>query len=131
MPPADFWMYARTEQQKYNDLLDRKPQTVWPDARPARPRALSHVLANDASTQRCPSAPMSPAKVVLRPNMNKGNIMRAGGASYESVRKDRGWDDGGKQDVLFGNKEKKRYSRTLVKKRQPWDQEPRRESSRS
>ena len=131
MPPADFWMYARAAQQKQTDLEERY-QTGLPEV-PLALRARAHsegAAKRDPSLCRYPLLPASPEKAVLRPNMNKGNTMRVvQKASYESLRKgariakavDYGRLDGhGKKD-----------SRTLVKMRQPWDQEPRWERGRA
>ena len=131
MPPADFWMYARAAQQKQNDLEERS-QRILPRLPPKlRARAHSDSAAKrDPSLCRYPLLPTSPEKAVLRPNMNKGNTMPlAKKTSYENLRKgprvakavDYGRLDG------HGRKD----SRTLVKMRQPWDQEPRWERKRA
>ena len=131
MPPADFWMYARAAQQKQNDLEERS-QTILPKM-PPKMRARAHsegAAKRDPSLCRYPLLPTSPEKAVLRPNMNKGNTMQvAKKTSYENLRKgpkaanavDYGRLDG------YGRKD----SRTLVKMRQPWDQEPRWERKRA
>ncbi len=131
MPPADFWMYARAAQQKQNDLEERS-QTILPRM-PTKLRARAHsesAAKRDPSLCRYPLLPTSPEKAVLRPNMNKGNTMPlAKKTSYENLRKgprvakavDYGRLDG------HGRKD----SRTLVKMRQPWDQEPRWERKRA
>ncbi len=131
MPPADFWMYARAAQQKQNDLEERS-QTILPRM-PLRLRARAHsesAAKRDPSLCRYPLLPTSPEKAVLSPNMNKGNTMPlAKKTSYENLRKgprvakavDYGRLDG------HGRKD----SRTLVKMRQPWDQEPRWERKRA
>lgn len=126
LPPAGFWMYARNEQQKQYDLLDGRRQSIWPDAGPMRPRAHSSISPTEAKRARYSLVP-SPAKAVLQSNMNKGNTMRVGKPSYESVRKESISDVGFDFD-LGGDTSPStlRESRTLVKKRQPWDQEPRR-----
>lgn len=125
LPPAGFWMYARNEQQKHNDASDGQQQCVLPDARPMRPRAYSSISPTEAKRPRYSLMP-SPADAVLRSNMNKGNTMRVAKRSYESVRKqslsDVGFDFELGADTSPSNM---RESRTLVKKRQPWDQEPR------
>ena len=131
MPPADFWIYARAVQQKHNDFKER-PQTALPViATPMRTRALSEGAAKrDATLCRYPQLPASPEKAVLKLNMNKGNTMRvANKTSYESLRKgakNAKTVEYGKLDG-FGRKD----SRMLVKMRQPWDEEPRWERSRS
>lgn len=126
LPPAGFWMYARNEQQKQNDLLDGRRQSVWPDARPTRPRTDSNIAVRKASRTRYSWLP-SPEMAVLRPNMNKGNTMRVEKRPYESLRKESisgvGVDYKEFEGVVLPSK--MGDSRTLVKKRQPWDQEPR------
>ena len=77
-----------------------------------------------------PLLPTSPEKAVLKPNMNKGNTMQAGKrTSYEGLRKGarvaKGVDYGSLD--AHGRKD----SRTLVKMRQPWDEEPRGERRRA
>lgn len=91
-----------------------------------RPRAHSSISPTEAKRARYSLVP-SPAKAVLQSNMNKGNTMRVGKPSYESVRKESISDVGFDFD-LGGDTSPStlRESRTLVKKRQPWDQEPRR-----
>lgn len=125
MPPVDFWSYARTSQQKQNDFQEQ-PETVFPEMPPKmRARAQSEDAANrDPRLCFYPLLPTSPEKAVLRPNPNKGNTMQVGKkTSYEGLRKgarDAKGVDYGRLDV-HGRKD----SRTLVKMRQPWDQEPR------
>ena len=71
-----------------------------------------------------------PEKAVLRPNANKGNVMRvARKTSYESLRKGPRVAKGVEYGKLDGHGRKD--SRTLVKMRQPWDQEPRGERRRA
>ncbi|CAD6577128.1 MAG: hypothetical protein ASARMPRED_008134 [Alectoria sarmentosa] len=130
MPPADFWMYARAAQQKQNDL--ECSQIVWPDT-PHEMRARAHsegAARRNPSIRQYPLLPASPEKAVLRPNMNKENTMPvAKETRYEDLRKgariakvvDFGRLDG------HGRKD----SRTLVKMRQPWDEEPRGERRRA
>lgn len=72
----------------------------------------------------------SPEKSVLRSNINKGNAMRVEKRSYESVRKSSMSSAGLDIDGLDAEIAKVRDSRTLVKKRQPWDKEPRGEMRR-
>ena len=96
-----------------------------------RARAQSEDAANrDPRLRRYPLLPASPEKAVLRPNTNKGNTMRVGKkTSYEGLRKGARAANGvdyGRLDV-HGRKD----SRTLVKMRQPWDQEPRGERRRA
>ncbi|CAF9939166.1 MAG: hypothetical protein ALECFALPRED_007997 [Alectoria fallacina] len=130
MPPADFWMYARAAQQKQNEL--ECSQNVGPDtSHEMRARAHSEGAARrNPSMRQYPLLPASLEKAVLRPNMNKGNTMPVGKeTSYEDLRKgariakamDFGRLDG------HGRKD----SRTLVKMRQPWDEEPRGERRRA
>lgn len=120
-------MYARAAQQKRNDLEERS-QTIVPEiATKVRARAHSEGAATrDASLCRYPLLPASPEKAVLRPNLNKGNTMRvAKKTSYESLRKEARVAKGVDYGRLDGHGRKD--SRTLVKMRQPWDQEPRME----
>lgn len=131
MPPADFWMYARAAQQKQNEPEERC-HAGWPDMRPQiRTRAQSEGAAKRDGSMRCyPLLPTSPEKAVLRPNMNKGNTMRVGKkTSYESLRKEARVAKGVDYGRLDGHERKD--SRTLVKMRQPWDQEPRGERRRA
>ncbi|MCJ1459035.1 hypothetical protein MMC28_009412 [Mycoblastus sanguinarius] len=161
MPPADFWMYARAEQQKYpmswqggstiradlgntpetyclartwdNSQLEERSSTFWSGVTPrGRPSGQSEdSQRRDSSMCRYPLLPASPERAALRPNQNKGNVKREGQRrSYESLRKgirSAAAVDYGKFD---GDRAKRRTSRTLVKKRQPWDQEPRREKKK-
>ena len=53
--------------------------------------------------------------------------MRVENSSYESVRKERNSESDEEHETSSGNGKITRNSRTLVKKRQPWDQEPRQE----
>lgn len=77
-----------------------------------------------------PLLPASPEKAVLRPNRNKGNTMRvAKKTSYESLRKEARVAKGVDYGILDGHGRKD--SRTLVKMRQPWDQEPRGEKRKA
>lgn len=125
MPPADFWTYARAAQQKRNDC-QAHGETDGPDMPcNARARAYSEDAApRDPRLCRFPVLPTPPEKAVLRPNTNKGNTMRVGKkTSYEGLRKGARVPKGvdyGKLEV-DGRKD----SRTLVKMRQPWDEEPR------
>lgn len=131
MPPVDFWSYASPAQQKPNDFEEQR-ETVFPQMFPkVRARAQSEDAAKrDPRLCRYPLLPASPEKAVLRPNPNKGNTMQAGRkTSYEGLRKgarDAKGVDYGRLDV-HGRKD----SRTLVKMRQPWDQEPRGERRRA
>ena len=125
MPPAGFWMYARAAQQKQNELEERSRPDL-PEVGPhLRARAQSEGAASrDASLGRYSLFPASPEKAVLRANMNRANTMRvATKTSYENLRK------GPKVAKLveYGklNEHKRKDSRTLVKMRQPWDEEPR------
>ena len=125
MSPADFWMYARAAQQKQNDLEERC-RSVSPET-PATTQAKAQsdgAAKDDASPCRYPLLPASPEKAVLRPNVNKGNTMRISRkTSYESLRKGARVAKGVDYGRLDGHGRKD--SRTLVKMRQPWDQEPR------
>ena len=130
-PAADLWMYAKMEQQKYCDLKDRGPQTYSSDARPSNVSDVSiskFGMHNRASAPS--SAPSSPEKAVLRLNMSRGNTMMSQKSSYESVRKERSSESDGEYEDMCADKKITRNSRTLVKKRQPWDQEPRSERNR-
>lgn len=118
MPPAGFWMHAKPEQQKYSEVPDTPPKTSWPIERPTRPRTSS-------SSPPRHSLPAAPNKALLSANVNKGNRMRAEKRSYESVRKDSLSGTDSIQSPSPSERRKKRDSRTLVKKRQPWDGEPR------
>lgn len=123
-------MYARAAQQKQNELEERS-QMVLPEVAPAvRARADSEGAAKrDASLCPYPLLPASPEKAVLRPNMNKGNTMRIGKErSYENLRKGAKVAKAVDYGRLDGHGRKD--SRTLVKMRQPWDQEPRWERRR-
>lgn len=124
LPPAGFWMYARDQQQKQNDILDTRRQTVWPDASPLRQSATISTMPRDARRPRYTLIP-SPDKAVLRPNTNRGNVMQVRKRSYESLRKESVLDFGLESGENIP-RSKVRDSRTLVKKRQPWDHEPRR-----
>ena len=131
MPPADFWTYARAAQKKPNENQGHTEAT-WPET-PARVRARAQsedTTKREPSLCRYPHLPTSPEKAVLRPNANKGNTMRVGKkTSYESLRK------GGRvaKQVDYGRLEghERKDSRTLVKMRQPWDEEPRGERRRA
>lgn len=131
MPPADFWTYARAAQQKRNDC-QAHGEMDGPDMPcNARARAYSEDAApRDPRLCRFPVLPTPPEKAVLRPNTNKGNTMRVGKkTSYEGLRKGARVPKGvdyGKLEV-HGRKD----SRTLVKMRQPWDEEPRGERRRA
>ena len=131
MPPADFWMYARAAQQKQNDREERSP-TGLPEMPPeTRERAHSEGAAKrDPSLCHYPLLPASPEKAVLRPNMNKGNTMRVAEKTYyENLRKGARIAKAVDYGRLDGHGRKD--SRTLVKMRQPWDQEPRWERRRA
>lgn len=131
MPPADFWMYASVAQQRKKDT-QKQSEPVWPGlADKVRARAQSEDAAKRDGGLCCyPLLPVSPEKAVLRSNINKGNTMRVGKrTSYEGLRKGAKAAKGvdyGRLDV-HGRKD----SRTLVKMRQPWDQEPRVERRRA
>lgn len=126
MPPADFWIYARAAQKKQNDL-EEDSQLVLPET-PShmRTRAQSEGASRkDPKRCRYPLLPASPEKAVLRPNMNKGNTMQVTRkTSYENLRKGARVAKAVDYGVFDGHGRKD--SRTLVKMRQPWDQEPRR-----
>lgn len=131
MPPTDFWMYVTAAQQKQTDFEERS-QTGWLEMpSPKRARAHSEGAAKgDQSMRRYPLFPASPEKAVLRPNLNKGNTMRvAKETSYESLRKGARVAKGVDYEMLDGHGRKD--SRTLVKMRQPWDQEPRGEKRKA
>ena len=77
-----------------------------------------------------PLLPASPEKAVLKPNTNKGNTMQVGKkTSYEGLRKGVRVTKGVDYGVLDAHGRKD--SRTLVKMRQPWDEEPRGERRRA
>ena len=77
-----------------------------------------------------PVLPASPEKAVLKPNRNKGNTMQVGKkTSYEGLRKGVRVTKGVDYGVLDAHGRKD--SRTLVKMRQPWDEEPRGERRRA
>jgi len=61
--------------------------------------------------------------------MNKANFMRAQKGTYESRRKDWAIQSDDDREVLHEYAGKSSDSRTLVKKRQPCDQKPRREKN--
>ena len=131
MPPADFWTYARTAQQRQYDVQEQMEED-WAEV-PDRMRAGAEsedAAKRNASPCPYPVLPASPEKAVLRPNMNKGNTMRvAKKTSYEGLRKGAKVPKGvdyGRLDA-HGRKD----SRTLVKMRQPWDEEPRGERRRA
>lgn len=131
MPPANFWMYVRAAQQKQNDLEERSQTVCLEMPSPKRARAHSEgAVKGDQSMLHYPLLPASPEKAVLRPNMNKGNTMRvAKKTSYESLRKGARVAKGVDYGILDGHGRKD--SRTLVKMRQPWDQEPRGEKRKA
>ena len=124
-PPPDFWMFDWAEQQSCNLSPIARSQTARSDLKSARPRTGSSCMAQEAT-----SCPTSPEKAVLRSNLNGGNTMRIGKRSYESVRKDQGLDSEDEHSLFLEDKPIQRDSRTLVKKRQPWDGEPRWEKMR-
>ena len=77
-----------------------------------------------------PLLPASPEKAVLKPNMSKGNTMQVGKeTSYEGLRKGTRVAKGVEYGSLDAHGRKD--SRTLVKMRQPWDEEPRGERRRA
>ena len=127
MPPADFWMYARAAQQKQNDLEERYRATLPEMAPQMRTRAQSEgAVQRDPSSCPYPQLPAPPEKAVLRTNMNKGNTMRvAKKTNYENLRKGAKVAKAVDYGKLDGHGRKD--SRTLVKMRQPWDEEPRSE----
>ena len=131
MPPADFWAYARAAQQKPDDF-QQYSEAVWPET-PAKMRARAQsddTGKGESSLCHYLPLPAPPEKAVLRPNANKGNTMRVGKkTSYESLRKGA---QAAKQ-VDYGRLEGHggKDSRTLVKMRQPWDEEPRGERRRA
>ena len=131
MPPADFWTHARTAQQKENNIREQTGADFPNLPSKMRARAQSEDAAKGGPS-RCPYPllPASPEKAVLKPNMNKGNTMQLGKkTSYEGLRKGarvaKGVDYGSLD--AHGRKD----SRTLVKMRQPWDEEPRGERRRA
>ncbi len=125
LPPAGFWVYASNEKQKQTDVLDGRRMSIWPDARPVRPRAGSSISPTETK-RPCYSLVPPPERAILRPNMSRGNTMRVAKRSYESVRKQSISDIGFDFELdVDTSPSKTRESRTLVKKRQPWDQEPR------
>ncbi|CAF9930600.1 hypothetical protein IMSHALPRED_008229 [Imshaugia aleurites] len=131
MPPADFWVYARAAQKQRNDLGERS-QSVLPEAHVTmRARVLSEGAA-EKTTGLCnyPLLLAPPKKAVLRPNRNKGNTMWVSKkTSYESLRKETRVAKGVDYGRLDGHG--RENSRTLMKMRQPWDQEPRGERRRA
>lgn len=131
MPPADFWKFTRAAQQKQNDISEYT-ETIWPETpTKMRARAQSEDAARrDPIPCRWPLLPASPEKAVLRPNTNKGNTMRVvKKTSYEGLRK--GMTAAKEVDYGRLDGHKRKDSRTLVKMRQPWDQEPRGERRRA
>ena len=133
MPPTEFWVHATAEQQNFNSF-NRRPQTIWADTRTLRPRTGSGSSVGETRESYRPLVSSSPEKAVLRMNKNRantmGNTMGVGKRSYESVRKDSEVCSEEVQEALRDRVER-RTSRTLVKKRQPWDEEPRAERRRS
>ena len=131
MPPADFWTHARTAQQKDNDVREASEMNFRNTPLKMRARAQSEDAAKRGpSACPYPQLPATPEKAVLKPNMNKGNTMLVGmRSSYEGLRK------GARavQGVDYGNLDAhgRKDSRTLVKMRQPWDEEPRGERRRA
>lgn len=123
---------------------------------PANPEEPFQGHPCDSAPDREPSLyrlPSSPNKAALRPNIMKHNTMRVNKrrtASYEGLRKGRTtslsaypWlsesvssnslgssQDGYEGNQLTGEVVKRRTSRTLVKKRQPWDAAPRKNTHR-
>ena len=131
MPPADFWTHAKTAQEKENDTHEQT-RTGFPNmSSNVRARAKSEDAAKrDPSRCPYPLLPASPEKAVLRPNMNRGNAMQVGKkTSYEGLRKGVRVAKGVDYGSLDGHGRKD--SRTLVKMRQPWDEEPRGERRRA
>ena len=131
MPPADFWTHTRTAQQKQNDVREQIGTDSSDVPFKTRARAQSEDAAKRGpSPCPYPLLPTSPEKAVLRPNLNKGNTMQVGKrTSYEGLRKGARVAKGvdyGNLDALGRNE-----SRTLVKMRQPWDEEPRGERRRA
>lgn len=131
MPPAGFWMYARAAQQKQNDLEERSRPDFPEEALHLRARAQSESAASrDATFRRYSLFPVSPEKAVLRANMNRANTMRvAKKTSYENLRKGPQVAKVVEYGRLGGHRRKD--SRTLVKMRQPWDEEPRWERNKA
>lgn len=125
-PPTEFWMYANGEQGAFNDLLNRRPQVAWPNTRHVRAKTICSNPVNDANVPNHPSTPAPPHYPVLRTNTNKQNIMRVEKRPYDAMRKGSNDDDGEEYKALCEDERNKvrRRSQTLVKKRQPWDQEP-------
>ena len=131
MPPADFWTHTRRAQQKQNSVREQ----IGTDSSDVPFRMRARAQSEDAAKRGpspCPYPllPTSPEKAVLKPNMNKGNTMQVGKrTSYEGLRKGarvaKGVDYGSLD--AHGRKD----SRTLVKMRQPWDEEPRGERRRA
>ena len=131
MPPADFWTHATMAQQKQNDIGEVTETGLPRMSSRRRARAQSEDAAKrDGSLYPYPLLPASPEKAVLRPNMNKGNTMRLGKkTSYEGLRKEARVAKEVDYGVLDAHGRKD--SRTLVKMRQPWDEEPRGERRRA
>ena len=143
MPPSAFWLYARNIQQHCNALMDEETPNQTHNM---QSQTLSRSSRQpETSVCRYPSIHSSPGKAMpLRPSTNKHNTMRiVKHGSYERLRKgklgERPPTWAGKadldrrlaaavdaRDVAFGREPGgRRRSRTLVKKRQPWDSKPR------
>ena len=124
-------MYAKAAQQKQEVFQEHTEMTGLGLAPPMRARAQSEDAARrESHLYRYPLLPASPEKAVLRPNMNRGNMMRVvKKTSYESLRKESKVTKGVEYGRLAGHGRKD--SRTLVKMRQPWNEEPRGERRRA
>lgn len=124
-------MYARAAQQKQNDLEERSRPDLSEATPHLRARAQSEGAANrDASFRPYSQFPASPEKAVLKTNMNRANMMRvAKKTSYENLRKGPKIVKAVDYGRLGGHGRKD--SRTLVKMRQPWDEEPKWGKSRA
>ena len=130
MPPANFWIFARAEQQKRDTMIENTLYSEPPGAA-SEQRSRSHSDGSskrEVSMSRYPIIPAAPPKAVLRPNHNAGNMMRVGKRwSYENLRKGLKSAAALEYSLFDENFARKTEGRTLIKKRQPWDDEPRKE----
>ncbi|KAL9127782.1 MAG: hypothetical protein Q9217_003412 [Psora testacea] len=145
MPPSAFWLYARNAQQKRNALMDAETQETPRNLQSRIPSRSSR--KREASVCRYPimQASLEQAASPPGPSTDRHHTVRVakrGSGSYEKLRKGQrprppNW--AGKADLdrrlataareaVFnetGAEPRRRPSRTLVKKRQPWDARPR------
>ena len=140
MPPAKFWEYARQEQQRYNDFMQDCPPPPTPIARPRRHTEAPKPLKPSPPK---PSVNDSTEVLDLAGREAAGQLHRK--MSYENLRKGESmpvmlhpWVSRTDLSEIFddlllscapeedrGRCTERRDARTLVKKRQPWDREPR------